>query len=195
MAPPPGCPQGGDECGKMRGKMRSKFMDKRFKGQRGGSMECSVGSDQKGGKGHNKDFRNKMFGGRGGEGPLMMIKLDDPQKYEELKKLKDSNPEECSKQIKEFFQAMQKKRQAEREEMKKLKEEYKKTKSESVKAQIKQKLAEEFARKLKMEKARLTHLQEKLKEAEDRYNKREQNSSQIVDSKLNEMLKDPELRW
>lgn len=170
----------------------------------GGCCPMSGGSEFKGSHGSGGCPFEKT-GARGGEfkrgsqrGAGMFagyLEENDPERLEELKKLKTEDPEKFREEIKEIREEIKEKIQAERKEFKELVDKYRESQTEDNKAAIREKLAEQFNKHMEREKRRVGKIEEHLKKAKERCEKRAGKMDEIINSKLDDITKDPDLRW
>lgn len=123
------------------------------------------------------------------------LEENDPKKLEELKKLRTEDPEKFREEIKEVREEIKEKIQAERKEFKELVDKYRESQSEDDKAAIREKLAEQFNKRMEREKGRVEKIEEHLKKLKERVEKRSGKMDEIINSKLDDIIKDPDLRW
>jgi molecular chaperone DnaK (HSP70) len=142
--------------------------------------------------------KERMEGeGRGGhlKSAFSRLEVENPEKFEELKKLREENPEKFRQEAKEALEEMKKEREEERAKMRELVQAYRKDKNDSSKNELKQMLTKDFETRLSGEKNRLSKSDEMSKKVKERVEKREKMKNEIISSKLNEMLEDPDLKW
>ncbi|OGV54658.1 MAG: hypothetical protein A2017_19255 [Lentisphaerae bacterium GWF2_44_16] len=180
------------------------------KGGRGGQMpggKCAQMGDCKGGPGGQMMPPGAQMGEHrggpgahhgmrdGGNNPMMDIEIDNPEKAKELKALAESNPAEFKEKMKAAVTEMQAKRKADMDEFKKLVEQYMKKPDDAVKSKIREKLVAQLDRKIKVEEMMLAKKQEKVMETQKRIELQKSKKDVMVNLKLEEMLRDPSLRW
>ncbi len=131
--------------------------------------------------------------------------LTDEEKAS-LKKLAFENPDEFREEMHKRFQSMHQKRQEESRKSSELLKAYREAASPEAKQQaldkIKALVKEQFAQKMELNKKRLDETERNLQEASKRledfkrkYEDRKAKADQIVDERVKDLLKDPNLEW
>jgi organic radical activating enzyme len=144
--------------------------------------------------------RNNPALGRGGNPGRAMqmvteyLRENDPKKFEELKKLRQENPEEFKKQVAELTEKMKEKFQKEREEFKALVEKYRETKSDADKAALKGKLEEMMNKGIEMQKRRVEEMEKNLAQMKSKIADEEKNMQAKLDERLAQILSGKEGR-
>ncbi|GEM_PF-4742744 len=153
--------------------------------QKPAAKEGQAKSEQPQSESKEKDFIKKFF--------------SSPEEVEKFKKLQKENPDAFRDEVKKKMDG----RKAEREEVStrtnELVEKYQKAQTDADKAKIKEELKAsikaEFDKKMDSSKQRLDHAEKQLQEFKSKYDERKKNADQIVDTRLEELLKDPKLKW
>ena len=146
-------------------------------------------------RGGHGDHHGMKDGRDGGFNPMMDIEIDNPVKAKELKALAESNPGEFREKMKAAVSEVQAKRKAEMDEFKKLVDQYMKSPDDALKSKIREKLTAQLDRKIKVEELTLAKKQEKTAEMQKRIELQKSKKDIMVNSKLEELLRDPSLRW
>ncbi|HCE42969.1 MAG TPA: hypothetical protein DET40_05430 [Lentisphaeria bacterium] len=116
------------------------------------------------------------------------LKATDPAKYEELKKLKGTNPEEFKKQVEAVKAQLKEKFQKELDEMKVLADKYRETKSDADKAALRAKMEESMKKRLEFQKQRIVDMEKSVVEAKEKLAEAEKGLQAKIDEKLNDIL-------
>jgi hypothetical protein len=120
---------------------------------------------------------------------------ENPDKAKELEKLRRINPQEFRMRMEGIARDQMEKEKKERDEIKELVGLYRETKSEDVKNKIAEKLKAQLNARLEVEKKMLAQMEEKCKKMKERVEKRENNRDEMVKSKLDNLLEDPDMKW
>jgi hypothetical protein len=136
--------------------------------------------------------------GRFDRGPkmdsLMMLEIENPAKAEELKKLKESNPEEFGKALRSAEKEMFEKIKTKMNEYKKLVREYRKNKNSDLQEKIRASLLEQYDVNLKIKEKMLQKMQEKAKKAQEDLEQAKSLKDKLVDMKLELLTLPPDLK-
>lgn len=143
----------------------------------------------------NRNFGKGHFGRRGpGMDPMIMLEVENPEKADELKKLKDSNPEEFGKALKSAEKDMFEKIKAKMDEFRKLVREYRKNKSADLKTKIRASLLEQYEVKVKIKEKMIQKMEEGVKKAKEDCEKAKSMKEKLVDIKLELLDLPPDLK-
>lgn len=152
--------------------------------------------EQMGSHGGGPGAHHGMKDGRDGNPNVMMdIEIDNPEKAKELKALAESNPVEFKEKMKTVAAEVQAKRKVDMDDFKKLVDQYMKTPDDAIKSKIREKLAAQLDRKIKTEELMLAKKQEKTVEMQKRIDIQKSKKDIMVNLKLEDLLRDPSLRW
>jgi len=116
------------------------------------------------------------------------LKSTDPAKYEELKELKDTNPEEFKKQVEVVRVQLKEKFQKEMDEMKALADKYRETKSDADKAALRAKMEESMKMRLELQKQRIADMEKNVADAKEKLAEAEKSLQTKIDEKINNIL-------
>jgi hypothetical protein len=116
------------------------------------------------------------------------LKMSDPAKFEELKKLRTENPEEFKAKIKELAKEAMEKIKKEREEMNALADKYRETKSEEDKAALKTRIEEQMKSQLQNRKEHIANMEAKILKAKEEMATQEKDFDSMVETKLNAII-------
>ena len=150
-------------------------------GNRGG------GRFQKGGMGGNREMM--------GMGMLMKLKIENPAKFAELKALKAKDPKKFEQEVQALHEQFMKAKKQEHDAIRALVDNYRETKDAKVKEQLREKLQSSFDERMKNAEQCLKEQEKRLEEAKKNLEARKANAGAIIDGRLENMLRDPELRW
>jgi len=138
------------------------------------------------------------------KGWLEQIKKEDPEKFEKLMKLRETNPDEFRKQISALARKRFQKRRLENmppEERRciELSRQYARTENPDEKAQIKAQLQEAvekaFDARIRERLERLERMESELKRIRGQIEERKENRGRICTARVEELTRDPRLRW
>jgi hypothetical protein len=136
----------------------------------------------------------KEFGRGPGMDPMFMLEIENPAKAEELKKLKESNPQEFGKALKDAEKEMFEKIKAKMDEFKKLVREYQKNKSDELKSKIRAALLEQYEVNIKIKEKMIQKMEEGLKKAKEDFEQTKSLKEKLVDIKLELLSLPPDLK-
>jgi len=135
-----------------------------------------------------KGERMRDFGERQKAMAVEYLKATDPAKYEELKKLKETNPEEFKKQVEVVKAQLKEKFQKELDEMKVLADKYRETKSDADKAALRTKMEESMKKRLEFQTKRIADMEKNVAEAKGKLAEAEKNFQAKIDERINNIL-------
>lgn len=144
---------------------------------------------------HQGEMQSGMHGGRHMQMFMEQLESEYPEKVEELKKLREEDPEAFHDKMRALAKEFREKMKENRKELQELVKSYRKDKSEDVKNKIREKLVSQFDKQLKMEEKRIKRMEEQVKKQKERYQKRKSKSEEIIDNKLDDLLADPDVKW
>ena len=129
-----------------------------------------------------------------------LVKEKYPQEFEEINKTRKDDPEKARTRMQALKKKIWDEQKAEREKIRDMITEYKNSQDPGQLDAIKTKIAAKLNERLEMEKKVITQSEEKLKEMQDRlakfkaeYQKRLENKDQMIENKIKELSKNPEL--
>lgn len=162
------------------------------------------GSNSRESKVRNEDKkRNEMREGRELERERVVefiLKEKYPQDVEAINKIRKDDPEKARTQMQALKKKIWDEQKAEREKLRDMITEYKSSQDPKQLDAIKAKITEKLNERLDMEKKIIAQGEEKLKEMQERlakfkaeYQKRLDNKDQMIDNKIKELSKNPEM--
>ncbi|HBC87307.1 MAG TPA: hypothetical protein DCZ94_10160 [Lentisphaeria bacterium] len=119
---------------------------------------------------------------------IEQLRETEPAKFEELKKLKQDNPEEFQKQVEEIKNKMKEKFDKEREDFKVLVDKYRETKTDEALAAVKTKMQEYAQKRIEMQKKQIAEMEKKLAEAKARIAETEKDMQAKIDERLKTII-------
>ena len=133
------------------------------------------------------------------------LNLSDDERMK-LKRLAFEKPDEFRDELKNSFQALHQKRMDERKKTADLQKAYREAATPEARKKaledIKVFVQEQFAKKMEMNKKRLEDTDQSLKDAEKRldefkrkYEERKAKAAEIVDERVRDIIRDPNLEW
>lgn len=123
------------------------------------------------------------------------IEIDNPSLAEELKNLKNSNPDAFHDKMREAMKEIRAKKEAEAKEFMTLVEQYKQSPGADLKAKVRAWLVAQFDRKIKMEELMVSKQEERTAKMKEDIRKQKEKKEQMVNWKLTDILMDPAYRW
>ena len=130
----------------------------------------------------------------------IVLKEKYPQEVEEINKIRKDDPEKARTQMQALKKKIWDEQKAEREKIREMIAEYKNTHDPKQLDIIKAKIAEKLHERLELEKKIIIQGEEKIKELQERlakfkaeYQKRLDNKDQMIENKIKELSKNPEM--
>ncbi len=130
----------------------------------------------------------------------IVLKEKYPQEVEEINKIRKDDPEKARTQMQALRRKIMEEQKAEREKIREMIAEYKNTHDPKQLDIIKAKIAEKLHERLDLEKKIIIQGEEKIKELQERlakfkaeYQKRLDNKDQMIENKIKELSKNPEM--
>lgn len=130
-----------------------------------------------------------------------MESLSDEEK-EELRELRQKNPKEFRKKMKQTIHKMRKSKHSNSEAdkgLKKLVKKYQTAKNDDQKEKIKSKIREitvqQFEAKMTANQQELERIEQRVKELRDKYELRKKKMDEIIENRVNSLTKNSELEW
>lgn len=148
-----------------------------------------------------------------GRGPAMRGKVDDwlerfrteqPEEYRELMELRETNPEAFREQLRNHMRDLVKRVRGEslsdqEQELHELARQYREAETEAERRRLRETLrdglTELFDDRIRSQRERLEDMRARLEEVEAAIERREEHRDEIIDTRVDELLRDPELRW
>ena len=138
------------------------------------------------------------FGDRGGLFGKFISELSQ-EDFERLKKLNKDNPEAFREEIRKKMESKRSELGEQNGKASELAEKFRKTQDDSEKEKIKNELRnsvkEEFDRKMELNFKRLEQAEKQLGEFKARLDDRKKKTEEIIDGRVNDLLKDPNMKW
>lgn len=123
-----------------------------------------------------------------GEAVMRQLSIDNPAKFEELKKLKESNPDAFKEEMGKLVSEYREKLKAQHERARALMEEYKKNPTEENKAKLRAELEKNFNERMKGREQQLQDASKKLEESKAQFEKTKQDRDAKIDDILAKFL-------
>ncbi len=134
-----------------------------------------------------------------GERMRNFINLFSPEEMQELQKLHKENPDKVREEIKKKIAEKRKNWEEENKKMQELSEKYKnastETEKEEIKNSMREKLKEQFNKKMEMNRKGLEHAEKKLGQLRNKFTERQKKADSIIEEKIRELTRDPDLAW
>jgi hypothetical protein len=124
-----------------------------------------------------------------------LIEREYPDKVEELKKLREENPEKFREEVKNLLKKIKEKKGKERKAFMELLKQYRENPSDNLKKRIMDNLSAQFDERLTMMRKIVDKRMELAEKMKERLEKRVENKNRIVEERFKELTKDPNLRW
>ncbi len=162
-----------------------KEMKEKGKGERHGGA-----GDEMGGPGD----RGPGRGGPGGDNMRMMndlLLMKYPKEMEEIKKLRESDPEAAKSKMQELAKKAGEEMKAEREKFMELVKTYQKDKDPKVLEQIKAKVTEQYTQRLENMKKKIEFDENNIKERKAKYDEAIANKDQEITKRLERITNPP----
>jgi hypothetical protein len=128
------------------------------------------------------------------------LKKKYPQEVEEINKIRKDDPEKAKAQMQSLKKKIWEEQKAEKEKIRNMIAEYKNNQDPKQLDAIKAKITERLNEQLEMEKKIIAQSEEKVKEMQERlakfkaeYQKRLENKNQMIENKIKELSKNPEM--
>ena len=138
------------------------------------------------------------FGDRGGLFRKFISELS-PEDLEKLKKLNKDNPEAFREEMRKRMESKRGEFEEQNSKASELAGKFRKTNDDNEKAKIKTELRdsvkEEFERKMEMNSKRLEQAEKQLGEFKVKLDERKKKADEIIDGRVNDLLKDPGMKW
>lgn len=164
-----------------------KEMKEKGKGERHGGA-----GDEMGGPGD----RGPGRGGSGGDNMRMMndlLLMKYPKEMEEIKKLRESDPEAAKSKMQELAKKAGEEMKAEREKFMELVKTYQKDKDPKTLEQIKAKVTEQYTQRLEGMKKRIEMDENNIKERKAKYDEAVANKDQEITKRLERITSPPKM--
>jgi hypothetical protein len=117
----------------------------------------------------------------------------------ELRKLRAENPEEFRKRIRDKIQALKEKKTPESGQIFELADKYQKTSApqerEDIRKQLRDLTAKQFQNKMRANKERIDVAEKRLQELKKEYDERMRKADDIIDRRVDDLTRDPTVRW
>ncbi|MCX6983323.1 MAG: hypothetical protein NT118_01040 [Lentisphaerae bacterium] len=150
----------------------------------------SVASPNKGG--------TDAFGDKGGLFRKFISELS-PEDLEGLKKLNKDNPEAFREEMRKRMDSKRSELEGQNSKASELAGKFRKAGDDNEKAKIKSELRdsvkEEFEKKMEMNSKRLEQAEKQLGEFRAKLDERKKKADEIIDGRVNDLLKDPGMKW
>ena len=147
-------------------------------------------------------------GPRGRRGPMSRwlgdMREEQPERYRELRELRKNDPEAFREEMRNRVHSVMKKRQQTwhqqfdeelRETVKQYQDAETNEQRDAARAEVRELLASIFDERLQDQEQRLTEMKRRLETIQDALNRRKQSRDEIIETRLDQLLRDPELRW
>jgi len=143
---------------------------------------------------------NQNLGEKDRSAPFRKFLTDLSQEdFERLKKLSKENPEEFKEEVRKRTDSKKTGYEGSNSKSSELAEKFRKSKDEKEKSNIKNELRnsvkEEFDRKMEINLKRLDQAEKQLGEFKAKLDDRKRKADEIIDSRVNDLLKDPNIKW
>lgn len=140
----------------------------------------------------------RMHGGDNSPFRELYATLSEQEKAE-LKKLQQENPEAFREKLKQKIQALKQKKNEENSKLKSLSKKYQEASLPEEKQQVLKQIREitekQFDQKMETNRKALENIEKRFAELKKKYEEREQKRSEIIESRVLELTKDPSLEW
>ncbi len=164
-----------------------------------GGNDNKSSSDGKYESGQESRNTKKYSGRKPGRVPMHLLQNLSEKEREQLKKLYKENRKEFYKVIRQKTRELRKKAEAERKKVLKLAAQYRNAKTDEEKKkylkQIEDYTRKEFNRKMAQNQKMLNQTERRLKELRNRYERRKKAAEQIIQERVKDLTRDPELEW
>lgn len=138
------------------------------------------------------------YGDRGGLFGKFISELSQDD-LEKLKKLSKDNPEAFREEIRKRMESKRTEFDGQNSNATELAEKIRKTQSDTEKAKLKAELRnsvkDEFEKKMEINRKRLEQAEKQLGEFRLKLDERTQKADEIIDGRVNDLLKDPGMKW
>ncbi len=119
--------------------------------------------------------------------------------FEKLKKLNKDNPEAFREELRKRMESKRSELEEQNGKASELAEKFRKVQGDNEKAKIKSDLRdsvkEEFERKMEMNRKRLEQAEKQLGEFRAKLDERRTKADEIINGRVNDLLKDPGMKW
>ncbi len=137
-------------------------------------------------------------GDRGGLFRKFISELSQ-EDLEMLKKLNRDNPEAFREELRKRMESKRGEFEEQNGKASELAEKFRKTRGDNEKAKIKNELRdsvkEEFVKKMELNRKRLEQAEKQLGEFKVKLDERNKKADEIIDGRVNDLLKDPGMKW
>lgn len=138
------------------------------------------------------------FGDKGGLFRKFIAGLSQDD-LEKLKKLNKENPEAFREELRKKMESKRSELDGQDNKASELAEKFRNTQGDSEKAKVKNALRdsvkEEFEKKMEINRKRLEQAEKQLAEFKIKLNERKKKADEIIDGRVNDLLKDPGMKW
>ena len=138
------------------------------------------------------------FGDKGGLSRKFISELS-PEDLERLKKLNKENPEAFREEIRKKLEAKRSEAEGQNKQASELAEKFRKAEGDKEKVKIKGELRDsvkdEFEKKMEINRKRLEQAEKQLSEFKVKLDERKKKADEIIDGRVNDLLKDPGMKW
>ncbi len=138
------------------------------------------------------------FGDKGGLFRKFISELS-PEDLERLKKLNKENPEAFREEIRKKLESKRSESEGQNKQASELAEKFRKADADKEKVKIKNELRDsvkdEFEKKMEINRKRLEQAEKQLSEFKVKLDERKKKADEIIDGRVNDLLKDPGMKW
>lgn len=141
---------------------------------------------------------SNAFGDRGGLFSKFISELSQ-EDLEKLKKLSKENPEAFREEIRRKMESKRSELDGQNSKASELAEKFRNALNDTERAKIKGELRDsvkdEFEKKMEINRKRLEQAEKQLGEFRLKLDERKQKADEIIDGRVNDLLKDPSMKW
>jgi lipoate-protein ligase A len=170
-----------------------KPVDSKTDGKRADKTRIDKSSESGSGKGG-----GSAFGDRGGLFSKFISELSQ-EDLERLKKLSKENPEGFREEIRKKMESNRSEFDGQNSKASELAEKFRKALNDTEKAKVKGELRDsvkdEFEKKMEINLKRLEQAEKQLGEFRLKLDERKQKADEIIDGRVNDLLRDPSMKW